>query len=107
MYYLKVRICTKELEVFFGFDYAVIVPIGLALWAFTTSLCILMLGKKDEYYMGITFSELFHLLLTLSLFLYNDLNPLESDNYNVRVDFVETGKNQDSNTARTFAGHIF
>ena len=51
--------CTKELEVFFGFDYAVIVPIGLALWAFTTSLCILMLGKKDEYYMGITFSELY------------------------------------------------
>lgn len=35
-----------------------------------------------------------------------ELNPLESDNYNVRVDFVETGKNQDSNTARTFAGHI-
>ena len=35
-----------------------------------------------------------------------ELNPLESDNYNVRVDFVETGRNQDSNTARTFAGHI-
>lgn len=35
-----------------------------------------------------------------------ELNPEASDDYNIRVDFVETGKNQDSNTARTFAGHI-
>lgn len=35
-----------------------------------------------------------------------ELEPMQSDNYNVHVEFVELGKAQDANTARTFAGHI-
>lgn len=47
------------LEKFFTYDFAEVVPIGLAMWAFTTSLFILFFNKRDECYMGLTYSELY------------------------------------------------
>lgn len=35
-----------------------------------------------------------------------ELNALESDDYNLRLDFVELGTSQNSNIKKTFAGHI-
>lgn len=47
------------LKNFFTYDFTEVVPIGLAMWAFTTSLFILFFNKRDECYMGITYSELY------------------------------------------------
>lgn len=56
---LPIPYWTDWLERFFSYDFAVIIPIGLALWTFTTSLMILMIEKKDECHMGITYHELY------------------------------------------------
>lgn len=54
--YSYVHPCLKEV---FTYDFATVVPIGLAMWAFTTSLFVLFFTKKDECYMGISYSELY------------------------------------------------
>lgn len=49
------------LEKFFSYNKELIIPIGLALWAFPSGFIILFFQKKEDCYMGITYNELFHI----------------------------------------------
>lgn len=50
-------------EQIFTYNIEWIIPIGIALWAFVTGMIIFWFGKSSEYYMGLTYKEIYNAII--------------------------------------------
>lgn len=60
---------TSWIERIFTYNLANIIPIGVALWAFVTGMIIFWFGKSSEYYMGITYREIYNAIIKKKKFM--------------------------------------